>query len=407
MQSNYGKNTLLAALIGAALTACGGGGGSDNGGNIIPPPADPAAPTPKPNGAQGVQVANQEITLGDIVLPPHSAARPDAATQAKLDAVVAGSNQLRAEKGLPPLANNESLSAYATIRAQESAAQGKNFQHVRPAGEGKWSDNRYFEGNRGAAAENLAAGSAEAATTVNQWRNSPGHYANIMNPNLKALGVGYHQDTNAHWKHYWAQIFTGGSNSIYRYISPLDRNAALNAVRNAVQYDGNGRLSLRNQTITLGQDHRITLRAPETFGWSYQTFGEISDTRGIPEAYLNLGKPFVPNDGATMQADYRGKMVGDLAQSSRVSADVAAHLDYGAARKTISLQIENATRDKQRDTRLDFSDTLNWNGKAQRFESETGNARLYGPNGEELGGQFSRRVGSDAYRGAYGAKKVQ
>jgi len=391
------------ALLPFILAACGGSGNwvMDK---ILPPNN---APTDKPD--RGLLVSD-DMMIGEATLPPLTAVRPDAAEQAELDKGIAAVNRLRADKGLAPFTYNESLAAYAKVRAKEMAGMGElDEKHRRPDGTVAW-DSRYFTGP-GHAAEDAAAGNSKASATVKQWENSPPHLAPILsqgNFNHRNVALGHYYDPKSKYKHYWSLMFSdANTNSIYRYISPIDRNAALNAVRNAVQYDNNGRLSLRNQTITLGQDHRITLRAPETFGWSYQTFGEITDSKGIPEAYLNIGKPFIPSDGASMQADYRGKMVGDLAQSSRVNADVAAHLDYGAARKTISLQIENATRDKQRDTRLDFSDTLNWNGKTQRFESETGNARLYGPNGEELGGQFSRRVGSDAYRGAYGAKKVQ
>ena len=395
------KPWINAAVLPMALLlpACGG---SDNwiADKIL---RHDAAPAPNPNAGL---VATDDMIIGEVTLPPLTAARPDVAEQAQMDAVVAGSNRLRAEKGLSPLVSNESLSAYATIRAKETAAQGKNFKHVRPAGEGEWSDARYFENNVGGMAENLAAGSSRGDEAVRLWRNSPDHYANIMTPELKALGVGYYHDQNSYWKDYWAQIFTTGGNSVYRYISPLDRTAAAAAIREVVQYGSDGRLSLRNQTLALGNDYRINLRAPDTLGWSYQTFGEITDTKGVPEAYLNVGKPFVPGEGA-MQADYRGKMVGDLAQKSRVNADVAAHLDFGA-QKTIALHVENATRDGTRDARLDFSDTLNWNGKAQRFERDSNNtARLYGPQGEELGGQFSRSVGNEAYRGVYGAKKVQ
>ena len=62
----------------------------------------------------------------------------------------------------------------------------------------------------------------------------------------------------------------------------------------------------------------------------------------------------------------------------------------------------------RRDTRLDFNDTLHWDSGTQRFQSNSGHARLYGPNGEELGGQFSRSIsGGASYRGAYGAKRVE
>jgi len=58
-----------------------------------------------------------------------------------------------------------------------------------------------------AAAENIAAGQTTALAVVNGWMNSTGHCNNIMNPNLKHLGVGYYYAATATYKHYWTQDF--------------------------------------------------------------------------------------------------------------------------------------------------------------------------------------------------------
>ena len=42
---------------------------------------------------------------------------------------------------------------------------------------------------------------------MNSWMNSPGHRANILNPEFTELGVGYNYDNNSEYKHYWVQIF--------------------------------------------------------------------------------------------------------------------------------------------------------------------------------------------------------
>jgi uncharacterized protein YkwD len=43
------------------------------------------------------------------------------------------------------------------------------------------------------------------------WMNSPGHRANILNPALKEIGVGYYflaEDTGeVNYHHYWTQVF--------------------------------------------------------------------------------------------------------------------------------------------------------------------------------------------------------
>jgi len=417
--------SLLTLLL---LAACGGGGGSDNA-----PQADknpPPAPVPD-NKPANPPAAQPDVSLSNIMLPPRRAARPDAETQAKINEALAATNQLRAAQGLALLRNDETLAAYATIRAQELAGQGEKIDHKRANGANPLADQNFI--GRDGIAENIGADkNGSAASIVKAWRDSPHHYQTIISGEFQNIGIGYHYDANSVWKNYWTQIFSGGgTRSIYSFITPIDRAAALAAVRAAVQYDNAGRLTLnaprertdstdtsgisRNaHTLALGNEHRITLLPLQTAGWSYQTFGEISDNHGIPEAYFNVGKPFVPADGAELHADYRGSAVGDLGQHDRVRADVSARLDYGSSSKTLNLKVDKAMRSNgfdladstaKRDLHLDFEDTLNWNAAAQRFESDSGNARLYG-NGEELGGQFNRIVGKEAYRGVYGAKRV-
>ena len=388
--------SLLTLLL---LAACGGGS-SDNTAPADPKPV-PSVPDNKP---QTLPASASDVSLGDVLLPPRTAPRPDAATQAKLDAAFAATNELRTEKGLPPFTYNESLAAYATIRAQElSTQQGTSVEHKRPNGQNPL-DPANFIGS-GALAENIGADrSSSAASIVAAWRNSPHHYATITSKDFQNLGIGYYYAANSVWHNYWAQTFTGGNTrSIYRFIAPIRRDEVAKAAHDAAQYTADGRLTINAPhdstntsgigsnpyTLALGREHRITLFPYQSAGWSYQTFGAISDNSGVPEAYLNVGKPFTPGDGAT--------------------------LDYGSAHKTLSLKVDKAMRSglsftassATRDVRLDFEDTLNWNANTQRFESDTGNARLYGAGGEELGGQFSRAVGNEAYRGAYGAKKVQ
>lgn len=55
------------------------------------------------------------------------------------------------------------------------------------------------------AAENIAMGQQTLEAVVNAWMNSAGHRANIMNANLKKLGVGMYSGTKGI---YWTQDFT-------------------------------------------------------------------------------------------------------------------------------------------------------------------------------------------------------
>ena len=59
----------------------------------------------------------------------------------------------------------------------------------------------------GAAAENIAAGGTTAAGAMDQWMNSPGHKANILNCTYVDLGVGFAKGVNADYAGYWTQDF--------------------------------------------------------------------------------------------------------------------------------------------------------------------------------------------------------
>ena len=79
------------------------------------------------------------------------------------------------------------------------------FDHTNPDGESPWD--RF--GNAGysfsSAGENIAAGNATAAATMNQWMGSDGHCANLMTANFTELGVGYYP--GGPYGHYWTQAF--------------------------------------------------------------------------------------------------------------------------------------------------------------------------------------------------------
>ncbi|MDO4777227.1 MAG: CAP domain-containing protein [Cardiobacteriaceae bacterium] len=433
------QSALFLSMMAAFLTACGGGGGDNQTvpDQKVPPPS--GVPTPPPANLTPVagQLQSAQATLGDVRIAPNRAERPDAATWAQLNTAIATSNRLRAEVGQPSLALDENLAAYAAVRARESATL---FEHTRPNGQDAL-DLDLFPGY-GTIGENLAAGNASPEYTVaTQWRNSPGHYQNIISPSFSRIGMGYYYGAGTRYKHHWTQTFAGEGNitSLFRFISPLNRQVALTAIQNAGKYDAEHKLHIqipiRNpqdsiarigrtgiystpHMIDINSDHHLLLRPHRAAGWSYQTFGEIVDTGGVPEAYINLGKPFVPDATSNLRASYQGYAIGDLGQHSRVIADVKANLNFSADSKTLALQLYNSQRTQRdlesgqslafsHDGRLDFQDTLRWNGNAGQFESTSGRARLYGPNAAELGGQFQRSIGPELYRSAYGANRTQ
>lgn len=59
------------------------------------------------------------------------------------------------------------------------------------------------------AAENIAAGNAGAAETFTQWKNSPGHNANMLDANEKTMGIARVGRAGSPYKWYWTNDFGG------------------------------------------------------------------------------------------------------------------------------------------------------------------------------------------------------
>lgn len=57
--------------------------------------------------------------------------------------------------------------------------------------------------------ENIAAGNATAQATFTQWKNSPDHNQNMLNPNFKAIGIGRVSTPGSTYNWYWTTKFGG------------------------------------------------------------------------------------------------------------------------------------------------------------------------------------------------------
>lgn len=58
-------------------------------------------------------------------------------------------------------------------------------------------------------AENIAAGYATAKAVFDGWKKSSGHNRNMLDPNLKAIGIGYARVAGSPYTHYWTTDFGG------------------------------------------------------------------------------------------------------------------------------------------------------------------------------------------------------
>ena len=133
-----------------------------------------------------------------------------------IEQVVELTNVERAKEGLQPLKLNDRLLDAAQDHSNDMA-QDDFFSHTGADGSTVGDRVRASGYQYSTAGENIAAGQTTAAQVVEGWMNSPGHRANILNPNYTEIGVGYEylqNDTGSvNYNHYWTQVFGTPSNN--------------------------------------------------------------------------------------------------------------------------------------------------------------------------------------------------
>ena len=108
-------------------------------------------------------------------------------------------NQERAKAGAAPLKMDMQLMENAMQRAAETAIL---FSHTRPDQTSCVSIDYFARG------ENIVMASTDSPyTLMDLWMNSPGHRANILNPNYQSIGIGCYQNGPNTWA---AQLFSPG-----------------------------------------------------------------------------------------------------------------------------------------------------------------------------------------------------
>ena len=114
-------------------------------------------------------------------------------------------NEERAKQGLSPLTWHEGLANVARAHSQDMNDR-RFFSHDNPDGQSPFDRIKAAGIAYTRAAENVAAGQKTPEEVMQGWMNSAGHRANILNPNLTALGVGYYAGDGP-YTHYWTQCF--------------------------------------------------------------------------------------------------------------------------------------------------------------------------------------------------------
>lgn len=178
--------------------------------NDIPETDSPETDIPENNTPEmdSPETEAPEGSLPDNNTPdiPGNGSTEDTAPEAEhafIKQVVALVNKERAKEGLSPLTIDTKVQAAAQVRAKECE---KLFSHTRPDGSSFSTALKEQNVSYRSAGENIAWGQHSPQQVMDAWMNSPGHRANIMNPNFTTIGVGYYENVGG--TDYWCQLFT-------------------------------------------------------------------------------------------------------------------------------------------------------------------------------------------------------
>ena len=130
------------------------------------------------NHSTGVAVAVQPENQGQVFANQQVAPNGNAAPSSVESQMLMQVNQERARHGLRPLAMSASLSQGSNSQSSAMANRRKMYHSGQPV------------------AENVAAGQSSVPEVVRSWMNSPGHRANILNPNATQFGG---SGINSYW----------------------------------------------------------------------------------------------------------------------------------------------------------------------------------------------------------------
>lgn len=167
-------------------------------------------------------------------------------------------NELRGSLGLNALEMDTELMEAAMQRAAECAV---DYSHTRPNGTSCATITSRLNG------ENIAAGISTAQGTFNAWKNSVGHYSNMVGINYKSIGIGCFQLGTSQW--YWVQIFSVSSSAGFTKKSDADVTSSVRVLEGArpLEINLNQKVPEEGPAFMVGDTYDITVCRVNP-GWS-------------------------------------------------------------------------------------------------------------------------------------------
>lgn len=158
-------------------------------------------------------------TTAAVTTPTWRQANPDFASfrASSPRALIRQMNATRRAQGLSTLRTNERLNRAARLYAQELAGR-QTLDHTDLRGQGPEKRVEATGYTWTYVAENLAAGQNAPSAVINDWLDSPGHRAALLNNKADHVGVGLVKTTDDPTKDpygsYWVAVFAKPSNDL-------------------------------------------------------------------------------------------------------------------------------------------------------------------------------------------------
>jgi uncharacterized protein YkwD len=133
-------------------------------------------------------------------------------------------NEYRAKYGLQPLKVSRTLTSAAKWMSAD-LSNDDNFSHTDSYGNDPFDRMALFGYNYNTwQGENIAAGNGSADDTFIQWKNSPEHNENMLEPNYRVIGISRVHKPGSVYYYYWTTDFGG-------YVDDIISTPASTAVK--------------------------------------------------------------------------------------------------------------------------------------------------------------------------------
>ncbi|MFN7930040.1 MAG: CAP domain-containing protein [Blastocatellia bacterium] len=219
-------------------------------------------------------------------------------------------NDYRAANGLGTLQVSVAITNACDWMSSDMATKNY-FDHTDSLGRDPFVRMRAFGYNYNTwMGENIAAGYSDALNTFNQFKNSPPHNENMLNPNYKVMGISRFANPNSTYRYYWTTDFGGFVDAILAPpVATVNTVSAASYMANAAP---DSLVSLFGTGLGVGVYGASNLPLPKSLGGTTVTVnGTAADLLYVSPTQINYLVPASTSAGtATVEVKTNNVVVG-------------------------------------------------------------------------------------------------